>query len=190
MPTQPSTNAREPQSVRGTDGDWNERPMTDLVRHILDRHHTFTRRELDRLCLLADEVASAHGDRHPELLKVRALFRELDDELRPHLMKEEAILFPHIASLDMAARAHRTPPSAPFGTIENPVRMMTVEHERAQELLDAIRAATNDYGPPADACESHVELYVGLAGFELDLREHIRLESDLLFPRAIEIEDA
>ena len=79
------------------------------------------------------------------------------------------------------------PPS--FGTIQNPVRTMMLEHEAAGSLLEALRTITNDYKPPLDACPSYQTLFQALAGFAADLHQHIHLENNLLFPRAIELEE-
>ena len=171
-------------------GGWQDRPISQLVRHIVDRHHTYTRDELDRLGPLADKVARVHGAKHPELEQIRGWFREIEDELRPHLSKEEIILFPYIEDLDVATRAGRPHPVSPFGTIENPVRMMMVEHDHAGDLLRKIRAATSDYCAPPGACGSYQALYAGLQALERDLHEHIHLESNLLFPRAMALENS
>jgi regulator of cell morphogenesis and NO signaling len=104
----------------------------------------------------------------------------------PHMLKEEHVLFPYIRAL----AAPGGPPPAPFGTVRNPVRMMMREHDRAAELLAAIAAATNDLTPPADACNSFRALYAGLAALRLDLLKHVSLENNVLFPRAVALEDA
>jgi regulator of cell morphogenesis and NO signaling len=167
---------------------WHERPLFELVRHIVDRHHTYTRDELDRLGPLAHKVARVHGKRHPELEEVLALFVEMADELGPHLRKEEIVLFPYIEDLETATRAARPHRAPPFGRVENPVRMMMVEHDHAGTILRKLRAVTSDYAAPPDACGSYQALYAGLEALERDLHEHIHLESNILFPRAILLE--
>lgn len=175
----------EPLAAEG----WEDRPLVELLRHILDRHHTYTRDELDRLGPIVDKVARVHGDAHPELAQIRGWFREIEDELRSHLSKEEIILFPYIEDIDAASRAGRPHAVPPFGTIENPVRMMMVEHDHAGDLLRKIRAATSDYTLPPNACGSYQALYAGLEELERDLHEHIHLEQNVLFPRAMELEN-
>src|SRR4051794_5243420 len=69
--------ARAVQAVR----DWQREPLADLVSHITNTHHRFTRSELARLSPLCDKVCSVHGKNHPELQKVRASFQELAQEL-------------------------------------------------------------------------------------------------------------
>jgi regulator of cell morphogenesis and NO signaling len=78
-------------------------PLTDLSKLIVDKHHVFTRNELERLTALFDKVCSVHGQNHPELLEIKTVFLVLRDELEPHMAKEECVLFPYIARLEAAA---------------------------------------------------------------------------------------
>ena len=107
-----------------------------------------------------------------------------------HLKMEEQILFPYIVALAQAAEQKRTVPFAPFGTVNNPVRMMMMEHDTAGEILRDMRALTADYKVPADACISYQTLYQALENFEKDLHQHIHLENNILFPRALELENS
>ena len=100
------------------------------------------------------------------------------------------MLFPYIISLEKSATGKSFPPSAPFGTVQNPVRMMMQEHDSAGRLIQEIRKLTANFTVPLDACTSFKALYQGLEAFEADLHQHIHLENNLLFPRAIELEEA
>ena len=166
----------------------NSGALSELIDYILEKHHTFTRDEMERITALAEKVATKHGENHPELLAVRELFQRLCDDLRPHMFKEEMVLFPYIKQLEQAAAAGGQAPYAPFGTVANPVRMMMLEHDTAGEILRELRAASGDYTPPADGCMSYQALYRALEEFEADLHQHIHLENNLLFPRAAELE--
>jgi regulator of cell morphogenesis and NO signaling len=92
--------------------------------------------------------------------------------------------------LEQAVSRKTAMPFAPFGTVNNPVRMMMSEHDTAGDLLRELRAATTDFAVPDDACMSYRALYDALEGFEQDLHQHIHLENNLLFPRAVEMERA
>ena len=164
--------------------------LAELIDHILDKHHAFTRDELDRISALAEKVASKHGANHPELLRVRTLFGQLCDDLRPHMFKEEMILFPYVKQMEQSVAAGRPMPYAPFGTVGNPVRVMMSEHDTAGDILRELRATTADYAAPADACVSYQTLYRALEELEKDLHQHIHLENNILFPRAVKLEGA
>ncbi|HLM54569.1 MAG TPA: iron-sulfur cluster repair di-iron protein [Pyrinomonadaceae bacterium] len=162
--------------------------LSTLIDYILDTHHTFTRDEMQRLTALAEKVCSKHGANHPELLGVRSVFAGLCAELRPHMLKEERVLFPYIRQLEQAATAGARPAPAPFGTAANPICVMLREHDAAGDILREMRAAACDYAVPADACISFRTLYEALEAFEKDLHQHIHLENNVLFPRVLELE--
>lgn len=163
--------------------------LAELIDHIVKTHHKFTRDESARLKRLLDKVCSVHGKNHPELLDIRETFSALEQELTLHLMKEENVLFPYIVRAEEACFQNEPPLPAPFGTVQNPIRMMMQEHDGAGEALRHIRQTSGDFATPADACISYQTLYQALAGFEADLHQHIHLENNILFPRAIEMEE-
>ena len=169
--------------------DFQNVRLTELIAHILDTHHVFTRSEMDRLQSLADKVLAAHGGNHPELVHLDELLTRLCNDLRPHMFKEEQILFPYIVAMTRAAEEKRPGPFAPFVTVNNPIRMMMREHDTAGDILRELRALTSDYNVPADACLSYKTLYQALENFERDLHQHIHLENNILFPKALDLEN-
>jgi regulator of cell morphogenesis and NO signaling len=170
--------------------DLRNASLPELIEHILNTHHVFTKSEMDRLDALTAKVINAHGTNHPELIQLGELFKRLCAELKPHMFKEEQVLFPYIIAMARAADQNQPGPFAPFGTVNNPIRMMLKEHDIAGEILRELRALTSDYSVPADACISYQTLYQALENFESDLHQHIHLENNLLFPKALEMENA
>jgi regulator of cell morphogenesis and NO signaling len=170
--------------------DWRARPLIELTTYIVDEHHFFTRRELGRLSLLTAKVCSAHAANHPELLRIQSLFQSLEHDLLPHMHKEEHILFPYIERMEESLSRREPIPQAFFGTVRSPVRMMMLEHDNAGEILREIRDASQNFQVPDDGCPSYELLYQGLESFEQDLHQHIHLENNILFPRAVEMEDS
>ena len=162
--------------------------LADLIDHIVAKHHLFTSNEIERLRGLMNKVCEVHGQNHPELETLRTLFETLGLELGPHMMKEERVLFPYVKGMEAAVREERLIMTPPFGTVANPVRMMMLEHDSAGELLKQMRRLTSDYSAPSDACISYQTLYQALDAFEKDLHQHIHLENNILFPRAVEME--
>jgi regulator of cell morphogenesis and NO signaling len=163
---------------------------SELITHIVDTHHVFTRSEMDRLQALGDKVLAAHGGNHPELVHLDELLTRLVADLTPHMFKEEQVLFPYIVSMEKAANQNRPAPFAPFGTVNNPIRMMMREHDAAGEIVREIRSLTSDYTVPPDGCISYQTLYRALENFEKDLHQHIHLENNILFPKALDLEAA
>jgi regulator of cell morphogenesis and NO signaling len=159
-----------------------EMSPAELIGHLLDAHHAYLHAELPVLDALAAKVVAAHGERHPELRAVQELITLLTDDLEPHLMKEERVLFPAIERLIAGAAEF------PFGSINNPIHMMGIEHDRAGELLARLHEATHDYETPADGCASYRSLYERLSFLDHDTRLHIFEENHLLFPKAAALE--
>lgn len=170
------------------DAAWQRAPLFGLIAHIIQKHHYFVRRELRRIEPLLARVIASHGEKHPELLEVQRTFRALGDELVQHLMKEEQILFPYVTQLEESENRRESIAAPRFGTVENPVRMMRHEHENAGAALRAMRARTGNYRLPAGACAGYETLFQALQDFELDLHRHMHLEHNILFPRALELE--
>jgi regulator of cell morphogenesis and NO signaling len=135
-----------------------------------------------------EKVARKHGDAHPELFEIQEKLNVLNDELLPHMAKEEMILFPYIKELDNATARGRIPAPPHFGTVRTPVRMMMFEHDAAGDLLRRMRSLSSDYTVPEGACPSFAALYAGLEDLEKDLHRHIHLENNLLFEQAIQLE--
>ncbi|CAN5322086.1 iron-sulfur cluster repair di-iron protein [soil metagenome] len=167
---------------------FEETSLDDLIGHIIDKHHVYTKEEMAHLTPLMAKVASRHGDHYAYLLELKDLFQSLCDDLDPHMMKEEMVLFPYIQKLAYGDKNHMNVAYPPFGTVQHPVSMMEVEHEEVGEILVKMRAVTGDYRLPDDACPSFTALYHRLVELERDLHQHIHLENNLLFPRAVELE--
>lgn len=174
-------------SEKGT-VDFQKLSLTELIAHIIEKHHIFTKSEMKRIEALTAKVIGAHVENHPELLKVGNLFQRLCADLSPHMFKEEQILFPYIVAMEQAETQGQPFPVSPFGTVRNPVWMMTKEHDSAGEILSELRAVTADYRVPPDGCISYQTLYQALEGFEKDLHQHIHLENNILFPKAVAFE--
>ena len=168
--------------------DWTGLPLEELSQHIVKNHHAYVKAELPRLAILAQKVVRRHGDTQPELPQIQAKLALLDEELTQHLLKEEAILFPYVTKLERALATGSTLPNGCFGAITNPIAMMTQEHDAAGTLLAEIRQLSHQFTTPMGACPTYHAFYDGLREFEQDLHQHIHLENNILFPRAIALE--
>jgi regulator of cell morphogenesis and NO signaling len=172
-----------------TDFEADSVALSDLIDHILARHHGFLKSELPRLSGLLEKVTGAHGAKHGNsLIPLSRTFGALRSELESHLMKEEMVLFPIIRKLETANEAAKK--AGPFhcGSVQNPIRVMEHEHDSAGHALEEMRGLTANYTLPADACNTYRALFTGLRELEADLHQHIHLENNILFPRAAQLE--
>lgn len=169
--------------------DRSVQSLASLVDHIVQTHHAYLNQALPRLRGLTATVLKAHRANHGVVLQeVWRLFSSLADELESHLRKEELVLFPYVAALDEAIRKGTTPPPSPCGSVTHPIHQMENEHAGAGGVLEELRRVTDNYTLPPDACPTFTALYEELQRLEADLHQHIHLENNTLFPRAVEME--
>ncbi len=167
--------------ARPPEVDWRSQPLDRLVDHIEQTHHVFLRREMPRVAELAAKVAMVHGENHPELLQVTQIYSDFQDEMFAHLSKEENVLFP----LMRAIASGQGPGGFHCGSVTNPIRVMLAEHDSAGLALGILRKLTGNFTPPPDACGSYLALLDGLASIEADTHQHIHVENNILFPKAV-----
>jgi regulator of cell morphogenesis and NO signaling len=165
--------------------DWS---LDFLADYIVNTHHSYVRKTLPDICMYAEKVKNVHGSQHPELVRINQLVSEINAELTSHMAKEEKVLFPYIKALVAAENKTQPLHAAHFGTVQNPINMMEMEHELVGKNLEEIRALSKNYSLPEDACASYSLLYNMLNEFEEDLHLHIHLENNILFPKALQIE--
>jgi regulator of cell morphogenesis and NO signaling len=169
-------------------GGWKTRPLAELIAHIVATHHGYVRQETPRIQGLMTKVLAKHGPTHPEIGQIDELFSAISQELSTHILKEEQVLFPYIEKMEAAVLAGEPVPVAFFGTVKRPIANMVAEHDDAGALLAKIRSLSGGYTAPAGACPTFLGLYQGLQEFERDLHHHVHLENNILFPRAVEME--
>ena len=167
---------------------YNDWSLSFLADYIVNTHHSYVSKSLPELRTYATKVAKVHGAHHPELIPVRQLVEDINEELTGHMVKEENILFPFIKQLEAAKSNGKKVEPSGFGTVENPINMMEHEHEAVGKNLEKIRVLTNNYALPEDACASYKLLFKMLEEFESDLFIHIHLENNILFPKALKLE--
>jgi regulator of cell morphogenesis and NO signaling len=180
-------------AAKGTpapDENWSDASLRALCEHIVSTHHAYVKRELPRLQELSQKVVARHGGNHAELPAMQFAVLQLAQELTQHLAKEEAILFPYVVQMERFQAGNASAPHGCFGSVAQPIAMMNQEHDAAGELMARLRRLSNDYTLPADACPTYHAFFDGLRDFEHDLHQHIHLENNILFPRAIAMESA
>jgi regulator of cell morphogenesis and NO signaling len=162
--------------------------LTRLVQHIVRNHHQAARQELPRFVELSQRIATRHGNQAPHFRTVASLLEQLRAEVVAHLEKEEQMLFPYIVRLEEAAEDHSAVPPACFRSVAQPVSVMVQEHGSAEGIMAQIGQVTNGFEPPEWACPRNTAFHAGMAAFAINLHQHVHVENDLLFPRAIALE--
>jgi regulator of cell morphogenesis and NO signaling len=172
----------------GQKHDWLHEPLAALIAHIKSTHHKYTREQIARLLPILDKVHFVHTDNHPELQLIYSAFEELSTELIDHMIDEEIVLFPYIVRMEQSDALDDSGEPSVFGTLGEPLATMVLEHDSAGDKLRAIRQASGGFIAPADACTTYRSTYRALGEFETYLHQHIHRENNILFPRAIALE--
>ena len=162
--------------------------LSRLIQHIVRVHHTCVRQELPRLAEMALTLSAKRSDREPQLSLIAELVETLRGEMYAHIQKEELVLFPFISQMDQESIVAYPPAHACFRSVTHPIFMMEQEHESTDNIMAEIIQLTNHFESPSWACATHIALFSGLREFEAELRQHVHLENDILFPRAIQLE--
>lgn len=159
---------------------WDPGFLADYIQQV---HHRYVRENGPILESLAEKVANRHGAEHPELHEMVKTVKQLMSDLYNHLAKEENTLFPLIKQLEREGNRGNM-------AVVDPIQRMEAEHEDAGDELRTLRQLSKDYTLPLNACNSYRHLFHKLEEFESDLFQHIHLENNILFPKAIELEKA
>lgn len=170
---------------------FNEWTLTFLIDYIVNVHHAYVKRNMQLITEFAQKVALVHGEHNPENKDIAKLWDSIVSDLNQHLKKEEEVLFPYIKKLEQYTMGESEQyPQAVFGSAKNPIRMMENEHDLVGNLMKHIEIISNHFTPPAHACNTYRVLYAKLEEFQNDLHTHIHLENNILFPKAIALENA
>lgn len=168
--------------------DFNSWELDLLADYIEKTHHRYVISKIEEIKPYLNKVVKVHGDHNPELKEIEVLFNQSAQELTHHLQKEEMILFPFIRNM-VSAKIENKPLLTPhFGTVENPISMMKNEHQNEGERFEKISELSNNYTPPTHACNTYKVTFALLKEFEDNLHQHIHLENNILFPKAIKLE--
>ena len=164
-----------PQVVRGMPmQEPAKATLTELADLIEREHHGFLREWLPRLDHLLAEAL-------PGVEPLRLKFDSLHSVLDQHLRSEERRVFPRIRALE--ARGRHAAPTADQGATTDLIEHLEFEHGIVGAMLAEIETLLGESPLPRDAQE-------GLRSLAANLREHVRLENESLFPRAKDLDRA
>ncbi len=156
--------------------DWDPGFLCD---YIMNTHHKYVLKSLPELLFYTGKIAAVHGENHPELLEVAALFAEINRELQQHLKNEEDVLFPAIKEYLSSGSVESK------SLIGNQITKLSAEHEFAGGAMDKINSITINYKVPEDGCNTYNVSFRLLQQFEDDLHVHVHLENNILFPNIL-----
>jgi len=178
----------EVNKIEGEKIDYQSLELDELVTYIIQTHHRYINEKGPITAQFIEKVAHVHGERHHETVEIARIFKELLSELGPHMMKEEKVLFPYIMNLVKMEKGEIS--SSSFRQfVSNPIRVMMMEHDKAGDMLKSIKKISNNYSVPVDACNTYKAAFSNLQEMSDDIILHIHLENNILFPKAVKLEE-
>jgi regulator of cell morphogenesis and NO signaling len=164
-------------------------PIDLIIEYLKHTHFLFIKHKLPYISRLV-EVFHAN---HPEYVHIerdlKIVLPLFVEDFIHHIYQEEDSLFSYIRQLDRASRGHFNPSRLFYLMEKTSVQKFAMEHDVHDDEMEGIRKITNDYQLTAQA-PLHVKvLYKELQEFEKSLSTHARIENDILFPKAMALEN-
>lgn len=167
--------------------DFDNISLSQLIDYIIETHHSYVKENLPVIEQHLEKVATKHGVLFPEIRRIADLFSKVWQDLEQHLIKEERILFPRIKLMEGILTEGTASKEKIF--VQSPIDVMEAEHETVHQLLDEIKKLSNHYQAPSNACITFRLSFDELKLFEQDLHQHIHLENNILFPKALKMQE-
>ena len=172
-------NAAPPNGER----DWSDAPLPALMKMLLDEHRETI---LDALREVHDRIATVQATvRMREARRLAVLAGDFTTHVLSHIASEEQELFPTITLLDSISRGETSGALPP--RISQRVLREMIEHEALRDRLRTMRELACRL---PDIAGGVAQLRAALREFSRVVHHHIHLENNVLYPRAIEAENA
>jgi len=169
--------------------DFDSWDVDFLADYILNVHHSYLKKALPETQEQVNKFLDEHRKKFPELGEIETIINQFMNEIPPHMKQEEEVFFPYIKQIYYAHKHHESYARLLVRTLRKPIEeVMEKEHKTTGTNLNKLRSITNNYAPPANACLTHKITFAKLKELDKDLVQHIHLESNILFPKAIKME--
>ena len=181
--------AKKRDSPIKEDEDFNSWRLDALSEYIVTHYHRHADKQIQVIKPALEKACQEYGERHSWLPEIKKLFDEAAGIIAVHQKKEELILFPFIRKMADAEKNNKEflRPSA-TRSVENPVNMLTHEHHQQSDLFQKISDLSQDYTRPEGVDGTFGDCLQLLQEFELNLHQHLHLENNILFPKALRLE--
>ena len=177
------------QSASNAVLDFDNWEVDFLTDYILNVHHRYLKKALPEIKEQITKFLVGHRKKFPEFEELETIINCLMKEIPPHMKREEEIFFPYIKQIYHAHKYRESYAKLLIRTLRKPLEeVMQKEHETTAAHLNNLRALTNNYTPPENACITHKVTFAKLKELDKDLVQHLHLENNILFPKAIEME--
>jgi regulator of cell morphogenesis and NO signaling len=161
--------------------------LSFLADYIVNTHHVYLKENDDQIVAYARKIASVHGERHPEVIRIAVLFEKIATDMVAHLKEEEEVFFPALKRAEAARTSGNQPDARDRETIRDSLVRLHREHEEVGDAIHEIRRLANGFRIPEGVCNTFMLTYRKLDEFEEDLHKHVHLENNILFLNATQL---
>ena len=164
-------------------------PIDLIIEYLKHTHHLFIKHKLPYIGRLVESFKANHIEYDLIEKDLKALFPLFLEDFIHHIYEEEDTLFKYIRILERAGRGHFNPSELYQWMEKHSLQRCALEHEAHDEEMRGIRKITKDYHLTQDA-PLHVKvIYNELIQFEKSLKLHAQVENEILFPKAMALEN-
>ncbi|HNV27797.1 MAG TPA: iron-sulfur cluster repair di-iron protein [Cyclobacteriaceae bacterium] len=164
-------------------------PIDLIIEYLKHTHHLFIKHKLPYIGRLVESFKANHIEYDLIEKDLKALFPLFLEDFIHHIYEEEDTLFKYIRILERAGRGHFNPSELYQLMEKHSLQRCALEHEAHDEEMRGIRKITKDYHLTQDA-PLHVKvIYNELIQFEKSLKLHAQVENEILFPKAMALEN-
>lgn len=161
--------------------------LSFLADYIVNTHHVYLKENDEQIVAYARKIATVHGERHPEVIQIAAIFEKIATDMVAHLKEEEEVFFPTLKRAEAARINGNQPDAVDRETISNSLVRLHRDHEEVGDAIHEIRRLANGFKIPDDVCNTFMLTYRKLDEFENDLHKHVHLENNILFLKAAQL---
>lgn len=165
-------------------------PIELIIEYLKHAHFVFVKHTLPYLGRLIDSFQPPPGPYFTIGKDLKLVYPLLLEDFIHHIYEEEDTLFTYILALDRALAGHYPLGKLYFTMEKNSIHRFAVDHEAHEDEMAGIRSITNNYQLEGVAPVHLKIIYAELQAFEESLERHASVENNILFPKAMDLENA
>ena len=163
-------------------------PAELIISCLRHAHGVFMRHKLPYIGSLIRNFECPEGPFRPMIGDLKLLFPVFAQDFVEHIHMEEDTLFDYISQLSLVIKGKLASSRIFYRMEKESINRFIAEHEAHDDEMEGIRKITDNYFLDAGSPLYIRVLFSELQSLERDLREHARIENEILFPKAITLE--
>jgi regulator of cell morphogenesis and NO signaling len=164
-------------------------PVDLIIEYLKHSHFIFIKHKLPYIARLVENFKAKHDDYILVERDLKLVFPLFVEDFIEHIYQEEDTLFTYIQALERAGKGDYMPTRMYYLMEKNSVQKFAMEHEVHDDEMEGIRSITKNYSITPNTPLHIKVVYNELKAFEKSLVTHARIENEILFPKALTIEN-